>query len=95
MQPGRRMKLEMMQAERRRRQKQAPTIEEKMEELDLPEGDRDEVRRFQAFLADAKLPLADQIDKHGADYLGFTPAEVAAIRSLANPAERPEGGRNA
>lgn len=87
---GRRMKIEMTRADRKRRQQQPPTLEQQMEELDLPEGDRSEVRRFQAFLADAKLPLAEQIDKHGADYLGFTPGEVRTIRAATPADNRPE-----
>lgn len=81
MSAGRRMKIEMTRADRKRRQKEPPTLEQQMEELGLPEGDRAEVRRFQGFLADAALPLEDLLDKHGADYLGFTPQEVAAVRS--------------
>ena len=82
MQPGRRMKLEMMQKQRKSRP-QPPTLEEALADCDCPESDKAEVRRFAAFLADSKLPLAEQIEKHGADYLGFTPAEVEAIRAAA------------
>lgn len=82
MSAGRRMKHEMMVAQRKRRQQQQPpTMEERLEELDVPEGDKAEVRRFAALLADSELPLVDQIAKHGADYLGFTPDEVRTIQS--------------
>lgn len=81
MSPVRRMKYEMTLAERKRRKQAPPTLEERMEDLDVPDCDRAEVRKFAAFLADAGMPLADQIDKHGAEYLGFTPDEVAAIRA--------------
>lgn len=75
----RRMKYEMTLAERKRRHTASSPIEQQMEDMALPESDRNEVRRFQAFLADAGKPLPELIAKHGADYLGFTPAEVAAI----------------
>jgi hypothetical protein len=55
-------------------------LEEVLAETDCPEGDKAEVRRFAALLADAKLPLVDLVDKHGANYLGFTPDEVREIR---------------
>jgi hypothetical protein len=91
---ARRMKYEMTKAERTRRRAGPRTIEQQMEDMDLPESDRAEVRRFQAFLADAHLPLAEQIDKHGADYLGFTAAEVESIRTAASMAEQ-KGGDHA
>jgi hypothetical protein len=77
------MKYEMTVADRKRRRRGPPTLEERMEELDVPAADREEVRKFAAFLADGGLPLAEQIDKHGAEYLGFTPEEVAAINGAA------------
>lgn len=80
---GRRMKHEMMVAQRKRRQKQPATLEEQMEEQGVTEHDRIELRRFAAFLADAHvgMPLLEQIEKHGADYLGFTPDEVRTLQA--------------
>lgn len=58
----------------------------------LTEGDKAELRRFAAYLADAHagMPLIEQIEKHGADYLGFKPDEVAAIRAR-DAAAQPSG----
>lgn len=91
---GRRMKHEMMVAQRKRRQTRPPTLEQKMEEQGVTESDRSELRRFSAYLADAHagMPLIDQIEKHGADYLGFTLAEVDAARALAQPSQPAETG---
>lgn len=84
MTPGRRMKYEMTMAERKKR-RQTPSLSGALDNCDASESDKAEVRRFAAFLADADLPLAEQIDKHGASYLGFTAAEVAAIRAQGAP----------
>lgn len=81
---GRRMKYEMTMAERKKR-RQAPSLEDALADCDVPESDKAEVRRFAAFIADADPTLAEQIDKHGADYLGFTAAEVEAIRAQGSP----------
>ncbi|MFK4705626.1 hypothetical protein ABIC83_002465 [Roseateles asaccharophilus] len=53
----------------------------------LPAGDRLEVERFQALLRDhgAGMGTKEMVEKHGADYLGFTPAEVAIINGAQAP----------
>jgi hypothetical protein len=83
---GRRMKHEMMQAERKRRNigRPAPTLDERMKQDGVSDKDRAEVHRFAAYLADSKLPLMERIEKHGADYLGFTPEEVEVVRAAAS-----------
>lgn len=76
------MKIEMTRADRKRRKLSSPTLDERMEEQGVSDSDRAELRRFAAYLNDAHagMPLIDQIEKHGADYLGFTAAEVESIR---------------
>lgn len=81
---GRRMKYEMTMAERKKR-RQAPSLKEALADCDVPESDKAEVRRFAAFLAGAGLPLTEQIDRHGANYLGVTATEVEAIRAQGGP----------
>jgi len=51
----------------------------------LTPNDAREVERFRSFLADSTaLPLPDLVEKHGADYLGLTDAEVAVIKKKAS-----------
>jgi hypothetical protein len=73
----RHMKLEMTRKERARRREIRAALTPK---------DLAEVERFRAFLRDqgAGMPMAQLIEKHGADYLGFTEAEVAAINARAS-----------
>jgi hypothetical protein len=77
----RRMKYEMTQGQREGRQA-ATSLEEKLDLLDVTDKDRAEVKRFAEFLKDsASMKLPELIDKHGADYLGFTPTEVEALKT--------------
>lgn len=75
---GRRMKLEMTLAQRKRKQAKTPGISK---------NDRAELAKFAAYLKDGDLPLIERIDKHTADYLGFKPDEVEAIRAAASLAK--------
>ncbi len=78
MSPGRRMKYDMTMAARRRRG--ASSIEARLDAIDASDGDRVEVLKFSAFLEDsAAMQLPELIERHGAEYLGFTEAEIAAL----------------
>lgn len=80
----RQMKCEGMRAERERRRESGVVNDQAVHASELTANDRAELAKFAAYLNDAKLPLIARIEKHGADYLGFTPAEVAAIRATAD-----------
>ena len=59
-------------------------LDAQMEAMGLPDADRNEVKKFAAFLGDSSvLPLPELIEVHGAAYLGFTPDEVASINAAA------------
>lgn len=77
----RQMKYEGLQAERKRRRESVVINDQAIHASALTANDRSELAKFAAYLNDAKLPLIEQIEKHGADYLGFTPAEVEMIRA--------------
>ena len=76
MSAGRRMKHEMMVAQRKRRQQQPPTMEERLEELDVPEGDKAEVRRFAAFLAATSPGAGAVVPATPGAFVPLTPANL-------------------
>lgn len=80
----RQMKHEGLRTERKRRRESVVINDQAVHAPELTANDRAELAKFAAYLNDVKLPLVERIEKHGAEYLGFTPAEVAAIRATAD-----------